>query len=84
MLKPYNLSVTVTKSDANDLPLFQTKGILTGALYVGGTGDVNVVLQDNTTVLFSAVPVGTIIPVAARRVQSASTTATLINALYQV
>lgn len=51
------------------------------ALYVGGTGNVNVVTELGTTVLFSAVPVGTFIPLRVTKVMSTSTTATLIVAL---
>jgi hypothetical protein len=68
--------VTCTKSDATDL---------TGSvgLYVGGVGDVAVrTMNDSeTTVTFSAVPVGTFIPGNFTRVMAA-TTATLILVAY--
>ena len=68
--------VTCTKSDATDL---------TGSvgLYVGGTGDVTVrtLNDDQTSVVFSAVPVGTFIPGNFTRVMNA-TTATLILVAY--
>lgn len=48
------------------------------ALYVGGIGDVTVVLLDGATCLFSAVPVGSIIPVQGKRVNATATTATLM------
>ena len=65
----------VTKSDSTILPV--TRG-----LYIGGTGDVNVVMaEDENTVLFSAVPAGTILPIQVIKVMSTSTTATLIVAL---
>lgn len=51
-------------------------------LYIGGTGDVEVVTAAGDEIIFSAVPVGMIIPVLVKRVKSASTTATLINALF--
>ena len=69
-------SFLITKSDTVDFN-FITRGI-----YVGGTGDVVVVNADDTTVTFSAVPVGTILPVQARRVNSTSTTATLMVGMY--
>ena len=72
---------SVTKSDSTI--------VNARALYVGGAGDVAVVpLEDatskggsGTTVTFSAVPAGTILPVSCERVMNA-TTATLIVALY--
>lgn len=68
--------VAVTKSDSTDL---------TGCigLYIGGTGDVAArTLNDpSTTVTFSAVPVGALIPGNFTRVMAA-TTATLILAAY--
>jgi hypothetical protein len=51
-------------------------------VYVGGTGDVEVVTASGDEIIFSAVPVGMIIPVNIKRVKSGSTTATLINALF--
>jgi hypothetical protein len=47
-------------------------------LYVGGTGAVNVEFPDGSQALFSAVPVGTILPVVCRKLLSTSTDATLI------
>lgn len=52
------------------------------ALYVGGTGNIVAVDQDGTTCLFSTIPAGTILPIIAMRVNSTSTTATTIVALY--
>ena len=65
----------VTPSDATILPV-------TRALYVGGGGNINVVMaEDDNTVLFTAVPQGTILPIQVTQVLSTSTTATLIVAL---
>lgn len=72
---PSYKAVAVTKSDATLLP--QTRGI-----YVGGTGDVAVKMADGGTVTFSAVPVGTILPIQVTQVLSTNTTATLMLALY--
>lgn len=66
----------VTPHDSTDL------ANMTRGLYVGGTGNLVAVMEDNTTCLFSAIPVGTILPIKCRRVNSTSTTATLIVALY--
>jgi hypothetical protein len=69
----FGASFTISKSDTADQ---QFK-----ALYVGGAGDVVVVNFDGSTVTFKAVPVGTILPVAGRRVNSTNTTATLMLGL---
>ena len=51
-------------------------------IYIGTAGDVNVVLQDDTTaVLFKNVPAGTTLPFVLSEVKNASTTATDIVAL---
>lgn len=62
-------AVAITKSD--------TENNTFSSIYVGGTGAVTVLTEDGTTVTFSAVPVGTIIPIRTRRVLAA-TTATLL------
>ncbi len=51
------------------------------AIYVGGAGDVVAVKMDDTTVTFTAVA-GGIIPIIAKRVNSGSTSATAMVALY--
>jgi hypothetical protein len=45
-------------------------------VWVGGEGDVEVVTPAGSTVLFSAVPAGTLLPVQASKVMSTNTTAT--------
>jgi len=52
------------------------------ALYVGGAGDVKVVTVGGSTVIFSAVPAGTILPVAVVRVFSTGTTATSLVGMW--
>ena len=61
---------TITKSDTTELP-----DTLVG-IYVGGTGDVNILTHRGVQVLFKAVPVGTFLPIKVRRVMATSTTAT--------
>lgn len=79
---PYTKAKVVTPDDNVDLT-FQAK-----ALYVGNTGDVTIYIASgdgtttNATVLFKAVPAGTILPVAAVRVLSTGTTSTSITALW--
>ena len=86
----YNLSQPITKSDTvNILPIYNFNGTTsngnwrpTDAIYVGGAGDVNVVLPNGQTQLFSGAVAGSILPVKAIRVNSTSTTATLLQALW--
>jgi len=61
-----------------------TTNIATGpadAVYVGGAGNVVVVFENDSTVTMTA-PAGAILPVRAKRVNSTSTTATALVALY--
>jgi len=65
----------ITPSDTVDLEQV-TKGI-----YVGGAGNVSVRFQDDRVVTFTAPPVGTVLPVAVKRVMATLTTATLLIGL---
>ena len=68
-------AVAVTKSDSTVLAT-------TRALYIGVTGNVAVVMaEDSSAVTFIAVPVG-ILPVQVTKVMSTNTTASSILALY--
>lgn len=82
--QPFNLWATISPDDSADLPQFKTGGRLTNALYVGTTGDVVIVGQNNIATTWKAVPAGTILPVAARRVNATNTTATALLACYVV
>lgn len=56
---------------------------VTRALYVGGAGDLSLILaNDSAAVTFVGVPAGTVLPVRAKQVRSTGTTATNIVALY--
>ncbi len=66
---PFGSAVAVAKSDSTAVDY--------RALYIGGLGDVTVTTVGGDVVTFSAVPVGTILPVHVTRVMAA-TTATLI------
>ncbi len=65
----------VTPSDAADL------AFTARSLYVGGAGDVKVDTANGDTLVFSAVPAGTVLPVAVKKVYATGTTATAIVAL---
>ena len=64
-------AANITPSDTADHNLV--------GFYVGGTGDVTVVTDRGSTVLFSACPVGTVIGLAIKRIKSTGTTATLLT-----
>lgn len=75
IIRPAASAAAVTKSDST---------VLTGvrALYVGGAGDVAVQFPGGaSTVTFSAVPAGSILPIQVVKVMDA-TTATAIVALF--
>ncbi len=76
----YNKGIAITKSDTVNIVGPKP---LTDAIFVGATGVMIVVWQDDTTSAFTCA-VGEIVPVAAKRVNSGSTTADLMVALYQV
>lgn len=52
------------------------------ALFVGGAGDVAVLMSGGETVTFKAVPAGTLLPIQFTRIMSTNTTATNMVALY--
>jgi hypothetical protein len=58
---------------------------VTDGIWVGGAGDVAVVQQNNTVpVVFTAVPAGAWLPLAARRINATATTATNLIGLYSI
>jgi hypothetical protein len=68
--------VAVTPHDSTNL-----NGAPIG-LYVGGAGNLVAVGRDDAAVTFTGVAAGTVLPIAVKRVNSTSTTATSIVALY--
>ena len=70
-------AVAITPSDSADFTTTSCR-----AIWVGGTGTIKVDMSDGTTVTFSGVPAGYILPIRARRVYSTGTTATLMLVLY--
>lgn len=65
----------ITPHDSTDIPL-------TRKVYVGGAGNVVAVDADGNAVTFTAVPAGTMLDIAVRRINSTSTTATAMVAIY--
>ena len=51
-------------------------------LWVGGAGNVAVVLASGVSVTFTSVPAGTLLPIYVTKVKATGTTATNIVALY--
>jgi hypothetical protein len=72
---PATNAVLITPSDSTDL------ATVTRAVYVGGTGNMKVTMQDSGTVLFSGIPAGTTLPIRVSRIWATTTSATLIIAL---
>lgn len=70
-------AVAVTPSDTVDLVNGATKG-----LYVGGAGNVAVLMQDGSDVAFTALAIGVFHNISVKRVKATGTTATSILALY--
>ena len=85
----YNRSVVATKSDTVNFDgstyaaNASTKALPADAIFVGGAGVVVAVFEDGTTAPFTVLA-GTMLPLKCIRVNSTSTTATLMNAMYQV
>lgn len=78
--KPYNKAVAITKSDTDNFPAVDGP---CEAIHVGGAGVVVVVFENDSTASFTCVA-GQVLEVRAKRVNSSSTTATLMVALYRV
>jgi hypothetical protein len=79
---PANRAVAITKSDTVNI-VDPAREPLPEAIYVGGAGIVVAVFPDNTTAEFTAVA-GEILPIQIKRVNSTTTTATLMVALFRV
>ena len=67
-------AIAITKSDTTVCDN-SNMGPLSG-LYVGGLGNVAVTTANGEVVTFTAVPVGTILPITCSKVMSTNTTAT--------
>lgn len=74
----YSVSLPITKSDTVN---FTGPKPLCDAIFVGGAGIVVAVMQDDSAVSHTCVA-GEILPVNAKRVNSTTTTATVMTALY--
>jgi len=84
LVRPYNDNLAVSPDNAVNFVPYATKGLLTSALYVGGAGSVVAVDENGEATTFVAVPVGTFLPIAVKRVNATGTTATNLVACYWV
>ena len=73
---PARNAAAVTPSDEDEFSFF------TRAIYVGGAGDLAVLTMGGQTVTFAAIPVGSLLPVRAKKVLATGTTATDIVRLW--
>ena len=88
-VQPYNYAVPIVKSDTVNYDgstyaaNAATKAIPADAILVGGAGVVVAIMEDGTAVQFTAIA-GQIIPLKTIRVNSTTTTATLMYRLHYV
>ena len=73
---PVSNAAAITTHDSDELPS------TTHGIYVGGAGNITLITTKGQTVLFTAVPVGLIIPIRAKVVMATGTTATNLVALW--
>lgn len=73
---PASSAAAVTPDDSNDLT------DVTRWVYVGGAGNLTVVMNDGTTATFTGFQAGTLLPIRVSRVKATNTTATNITALW--
>jgi hypothetical protein len=77
LTSPADNAVAVTPHNSTDLTYASR------ALYIGGAGNVSVeMVGGQSAVVFVGLPAGTILPIRVTRVNSTSTTATSIVAIY--
>ena len=79
----YGKAVAITPSNTVNFLNEGTANAVCSAIYVGGAGVVVVVFQDDSAISFTCIA-GQILPVKAKRVNSTSTTASLLVALYDL
>ena len=70
---PATRAVAITPHDSNDL------AFVTRAIYVGGSGDLSLVMRSGDTVTLSDVPAGTLLPIRVSRVLTATTATNVVG-----
>ncbi|MBX5143198.1 hypothetical protein HJB79_31310 [Rhizobium lentis] len=76
VVDPGSNAAAVTPNDSTDLTY------TTRAVYVGGAGNLAVVMAGGQTVTFTGVTAGALLPIRVSRVMSTNTTATTILAIW--
>ncbi len=79
---PFNEVYAVSPDDTVDFLQYSTQKRLTGAIYVGALGNVVTVMENGNAVTWVAVPAGTFLQVACKRVNATGTTALNLMACY--
>jgi hypothetical protein len=83
--KPAEFAKAITLSDTTDID-FEGKADATRGIYVGSGGDISVEMAgtglSDATVVFVAVPTGSLLAVEATRVNSTGTTASSLVAIW--
>lgn len=74
--RPSASAAAITPSDSTDFVGGACRGI-----YIGGAGNITAIVG-GSAILFTALPAGMILPIAATRVNATATTATAMVALY--
>lgn len=77
LMLPYGRGFAITTSDTVNFTTVPCRGI-----YVGGAGNMVVLMNDGQTITLNGVTAGTIYALRAKRVNATSTTATNLVALY--
>lgn len=75
-IDPCASAAAVTPHDSTEL------SYVTRALFVGGAGNIACLMADGTSCTFTGVVAGSVLPIRVRRVNSTSTTATNIVAMW--
>jgi hypothetical protein len=76
LVSPPEHAVAIAPDDASDITN------VTRALYVGGTGDLRVMMLGGGTATFANIPSGTLMPLRVTRVLATGTTASAILGLW--
>ena len=79
---PVYTAVTPSDTVNFDVTSLGRQFLETRALFVGVTGNVVAIRPDGTAITFTGVPAGSVLPIVCIRVNSTSTTATSIVALF--
>lgn len=83
-LQTFNYALPITKSDTVNSPTMPASGgRYPDAIWVGGAGIVECVFADESKVDITVVA-GTLLPISCKRVNSSTTSATLMVGLWQL